>query len=383
MNKKNILVITHDMSLSGAPKSLLHTFEFITEKYEDILKVDVVSLSTKGELISRFREMSADFSTLPTKNDLKDTKTNLLKRVKRKIVGEKYISLNMLQEAFIESKASKNYDIIYANTIVSLDLAIKIKSKNNNSKILLHVHELSTVILEFLPDLNKLSSHVDSFIVPSKMNFECLENEFQIPASKIHLIRESSKLEITSSEINYEGSDSYNVIMCGGAYWRKGDDVFIQVANQVVKENPLIKFYWVGYQSDERKRVNELDIKKMNLTENVFFVGMTENPNAWLAKMDLFFLSSREDPFPLAAIEAGMFGLPICCFENASGISEIIHHKEMIAPYLDIQHMSKIILNCYNHRVEKKINGLNDRDLYLEFSPENIGKQTVELLLTF
>ncbi len=32
----------------------------------------------------------------------------------------------------------------------------------------------------------------------------------------------------------------------------------------------------------------------------------------WLSKMDLFILSSKEDPFPLPAIEAGMLGLPIC-----------------------------------------------------------------------
>jgi glycosyltransferase involved in cell wall biosynthesis len=374
-----VLVITHDLSLSGAPKSLLYTFEYISKNHKNQFEIDVVTLSPKGELLDRFKKNCRYFHVLPNNNQKTDFV--LLNKISRKILGKK--QSKSPRETFIDVLSNEKYQIIYANTIVSLNLALQIKSKSINSKLVLHVHELSTVIDEYSPNFLELNSLVDVFIVPSDLNRRCLISKYLIHHSKIHLIREASKLEMKDSTSASDDPSFYNVMMCGGAYWRKGDDIFIQVANIVKKENPLIKFYWVGYQSEERKRVNELDIKNMQLSENVFFVGLTEKPNDWLSMMDLFFLSSREDPFPLAAIEAGMFGLPICCFENATGITEIIEDKEMIAPYSDIYCMANIILNCFNQRIIKKEQGMKDRSLYLNFLPDQIGRQTVELLLTF
>jgi hypothetical protein len=45
--------------------------------------------------------------------------------------------------------------------------------------------------------------------------------------------------------------------------------------------------------------------------------------------------------------------------------------------------MANIILNCFNQRIIKKEQGMKDRSLYLNFLPDQIGRQTVELLLTF
>ena len=39
---------------------------------------------------------------------------------------------------------------------------------------------------------------------------------------------------------------------------------------------------------------------------------------------DLFLLSSRLDPMPNVAIDAAIHGLPIVCFENASGIASLL-----------------------------------------------------------
>ena len=38
--------------------------------------------------------------------------------------------------------------------------------------------------------------------------------------------------------------------------------------------------------------------------------------------MDLFFLSSREDPNPLALAEAAILGLPLLCFSRSTAIAD-------------------------------------------------------------
>src|SRR5690606_22651167 len=56
-------------------------------------------------------------------------------------------------------------------------------------------------------------------------------------------------------------------------------------------------------------------------------------------RADAFFLSSRLDPLPNVAIDGALRGIPMICFESASGLSEILGANpatcEMVVPYLD------------------------------------------------
>jgi glycosyltransferase involved in cell wall biosynthesis len=58
----------------------------------------------------------------------------------------------------------------------------------------------------------------------------------------------------------------------------------------------------------------------------------------YYAAADIFFLPSREDPFPSVVLEAMAFGLPIVCFENATGAAELTEKEAagIVVPYLDI-----------------------------------------------
>jgi glycosyltransferase involved in cell wall biosynthesis len=52
--------------------------------------------------------------------------------------------------------------------------------------------------------------------------------------------------------------------------------------------------------------------------------------------MDVFALTSREDPFPLVMLEAAARRLPIVCFEASGGGPEFVgNERGYIAPYLD------------------------------------------------
>lgn len=366
-----VLIITHDLSLTGAPKSLLYTFEQISYTEKKDIQFDVVSLSKDGGLATEFHNLGAKISYYSPSKKVPD-KPNLRNFIKSKF--------NLKQESNqFDLSQAKDYHVIYANTVVSLKLGVMLKKNHNHIKLILHVHELKTVIKEFAADLTKFDAYIDAYVVPSQMNMDCLVNDFSIPIKKITMIRETSKLSFEDRKLKETETNFFNVMMCGGAYWRKGDDVFIQVANLVVKQNPNIHFYWVGFQSDERKRVNELDICNFKLENNVFFMGETKTPNDWLSKMDLFFLSSREDPFPLAAIEAGMFGLPICCFANATGLTEVLVDKSYIAPYLDIDKMAEIILRASKNPLDNEEIEIQ-KNIFNSFNPKEIAYQTKNLI---
>jgi hypothetical protein len=60
------------------------------------------------------------------------------------------------------------------------------------------------------------------------------------------------------------------------------------------------------------------------------------------AAADVYALTSREDPFPSAVLEAMASGLPIVVFENSGGIVELVRNAGGISvPYLDVEAMAR------------------------------------------
>ena len=366
---KSILLIIHDSSLSGAPKSVLLIFEQLL-KYG--YQITTVSLQEGGKLEHRFKELSNNYYSLDCYSKKNDFKIG--NRIKRKLFGVKIISE---YEKVIHEISSFSYDYIYANTIVTLPFGLQMKSKVN-CKMILHIHELETVISEFYPNLLTEDIHIDTYIVPSILNLKCLTDKFRIPESKIVVIRETSDATLTIEKKKNVNS-KISILMCGGAYWRKGDDLFLLIAKNILKSNDSIQFYWIGKQSEERRRVNQADVEKLGLEGSMFFIEETEDPISWYLKSDIFMLTSREDPFPLAAIDAGMLGLPILCFEQATGISEVID-PICVIPYLDIELMTQGILDLINNKVLFESVSHQNLENFKQFQPESIAKEIQTLL---
>ncbi|MBP6754583.1 MAG: glycosyltransferase family 4 protein [Bacteroidia bacterium] len=366
---KTILLITHDTSLSGAPKSLLLVFEYLVKKG---YRITTVAITGKGRLEQRFKDISNEYYCL---NDYKkEFNYSLKNRLKKKIFGR---TLTSEYESILNSISLKAFDLIYCNTIVSLTLGLKINEKIK-TKFILHIHELETVIDEFCPNISDFSTKIDVIIVPSFLNQTCLIEKYKLPKDKIHVIRETSDFNQTREKRN-NFTNYINVLMCGGAYWRKGDDLFILIANEVLKKDKRFRFYWLGYQSKERKRVNQADLNKLHINEYVHFIEETESTIEWYLNSDIFLLTSREDPFPLAAIEAGMIGLPIFCFEKSTGIAEVLN-PECVVPYLDICKMSDQLLKISTDEDSYfKITSEN-KSTFINFIPEKIAEEVMKLL---
>ena len=63
----------------------------------------------------------------------------------------------------------------------------------------------------------------------------------------------------------------------------------------------------------------------MGLAERVNFRGFIEDPTAFLTSLDVFVLSSSNEGFSLATVEAMLAGVPVVA-TRCGGPEEIIHH---------------------------------------------------------
>ena len=308
---KKILFITHDTSRSGAPLVLLNFIRWLKKHHPEI-KLGVVALRN-GELLEEFKMRADDFFfELPGKS--------FYTRIKRRINSQK----TDFPENLVRKLIKEKYDLVYANTVSSIQLGVSLKKVSKDLKLIAHIHELPTTIKILQPNFEDYADRVDTFIAVSQMVSKKLESDFSIPKEKIKVVYEFTE------KLNSKEGQSNGKVFKVGAFrnlsLEEGVDVFLQVLRYVHDNYPdyNIQFTWIGKLPASEKLIAEADIEKMGVKDKITFTGLVENPGDHYRELDVFLLPSREDPFPLVCIEAGMLGIPIICFENATGTAEIL-----------------------------------------------------------
>jgi glycosyltransferase involved in cell wall biosynthesis len=131
---------------------------------------------------------------------------------------------------------------------------------------------------------------------------------------------------------------SFLVGACGTHGWRKGSDVFAQVARVAETRADDVHFLWVGGTQGTRDWIElEHDLAHLGVADRVHLIADTSNIADYYCAMDVFALTSREDPFPLVVLEAANHLLPVVCFDGAGGAVEFVGSATgLSAPYLDV-----------------------------------------------
>lgn len=346
------------MLRTGAPKVLLLFIKWLKQNNKGV-HVSVLALNG-GALELDFRNNSDVFF-----DGIRSSNSNFLNKIK----GDLGISKGVL----VKEIAKNNYDVIYANTIVSLPIAISLGKLINTSKILLHLHELNTVIQSKLPDFKNYIHGIDKIIAVSNLTANNLVVNYNVPKNKIKVIYEFSDDKKKLPDKN--PSKTFTVGGSGWVYWRKGPDLFLQVAFLINKKYPdaNIKFVWVGSLQGDEKIMIESDIQKCGLHSCVSFIGEQLDPNLYFNDFDVFIMTSREDPFPLVCIEVANLKKPIICFEGVTGTAEILTKGGgHVVPYMDIESMTEKIMNYYFNRKLLSQDGETAKRLFSKFDAQTI-----------
>jgi glycosyltransferase involved in cell wall biosynthesis len=143
------------------------------------------------------------------------------------------------------------------------------------------------------------------------------------------------------------------VIILGAGFvdYRKGTDLFLQCAANMARRYPDLAahFVWVG-NKPEAETGNlyaaylEDQARRDALDHQVHFTGEVIDMDVVYRQADIFALTSRLDPLPNVCIEAMAAGLPLVCFDNASGFPDMLSRLNLepdcVARYLDVDDMT-------------------------------------------
>lgn len=344
---RRLLVVSHESTYTGAPINLLHLLRWIVEHTDT--KVHTLLLRD-GPLHDRFTEVG-EVTALDGSawRELFDRHTpapsRLVARTRREVADGSW--------ARRQVEHLSGFDLVYLNSVAST--AIVPHLADDNGPIICHVHEMGVALQSLDADRREiLTSAPTRWIAASAAVRDDLVTDLGLDPSRIgihHEFIDARSLvgrppdpraveRLRRSERIPE--DAAIVMGAGTLEWRKGCDLFVQLAGEVTRRTrEPIRFVWVGGELSGLDWMRLwADCDRAGVRDVIRFVGTHPDPTTWFAAADVFALTSHEDPFPLVCLEHAAMGHPVVAFRNG-GMVELLEGAGPdaaagVAPHLDV-----------------------------------------------
>ncbi|HEX8327800.1 MAG TPA: glycosyltransferase family 4 protein [Hymenobacter sp.] len=358
-----ILFIGHEASRTGAPFTQLHLMRWLKANTNHKM---VLALLAGGEraLLKEFEELAdvyiVDSPTFPLS-------ARIWSKLNR-MAGKQHSNT-------INSIVKHAPELIFVNTLIAINYGVMIKEKTN-SKLICNIHELDTYALfyapvgGYLPALKK----ADWLMMGSKAVKNFYLNNFDIDSANVSVIYDFIADETVNSEPVADIKALYNIPrsakLVGGIGtldWRKGKEIFLYVAREVVKHSSDAYFIWVGgKKSSVDYKQMEREVKLLGLEDRIILTGEQTDIRSYYEAFNIFLLTSREDPFPLVCLESALATTPVICFEGSGGMPEFVRDDAgYVIPYVDISQMAEKTLLLLNDEPLRKSMGSTARNRVL------------------
>ena len=341
-DKETIILVSHEASRTGAPILALNVGQHLHKRYNLI-----TVLLRGGPLVAAFEEISSQVITIGNEH--------------RHPVEFKYLTRSILAEHAIR------YALV--NSIASWDIIPELARAFVPTVTL--IHEFSSYMRPrgmMREALGWMSEPVFSADVVAS---SARDEHPALSQRRIHILPQGHCELPTPSEatdpqpelkrlrqaMRPAGSEKSLVVLGAGfVHIRKGVDLFVATAAAVMQLAPRrpVRFVWIGDGYDPDVDVSYSvyiaeQIARSGVASNVVFVDEVTDLDPAYAMADVFLLTSRLDPLPNVTIDAAMRGLPIICFDGASGMADLLKRDPSTAatvvPHLDVAAAARVIVD--------------------------------------
>ena len=334
--------MSHEASRTGAPVLALTVAQNLCTRYNVI-----TILLRGGDLVESFARISSHLILLEDSDrDPIDTNTpsnSILPKhpVRYAIVSsiESWLMLHVLGRAFIPT-----VNLIHEFSSYTRPLRAVRESLGWTTELVFSTNATANSFRAEHPALLKRRIHVlpqGRCTLPS-------------PAPNVDVDAEHEHLRAAMRPPGYE--NALVVLGAGFIHIRKGIDLFIASAMAAAKlggKRRQIRFAWIGGGFDPNSDMGYSvylaeQLARSGLDGHVVLLEPVRDLEPAYALADVFYLSSRLDPMPNVTIEAAMHGLPVICFEGASGIAEVLKRDattaQTVVPHLDTHAAARCIV---------------------------------------
>ncbi len=234
----------------------------------------------------------------------------------------------------LEVAAEKEYDVIHAHDWMTFGPAMELKARSGKPMVL-HVHALETDRNKggdknWVYELEQKALQEADLILPvSEYTAEVIRSEYGISEEKIKPIHNGLKpFEAYQTDRPFPEK---LVVYVGRLAHQKGPDLFVDMAIELLKKQPELRFALAGDGPMEFELMTQ--VADLRLGDRIHFLGFMQREEVFdlLSMADVYVMPSRSEPFGLAALEAAYFGVPSVISHHA-GVKEVLHPAVYVDP---------------------------------------------------
>ncbi len=309
-----VLLLLHEMSPTGAPKVALSAFE----RFGDA--VDLRTLAyLGGPLAPRFRALGLVQTLVSRSFPGMSAPLPALAR----FAWHRTLSVAKAR-AWAGPLRRWKPDVVYVNSVAGLLVARRLALPP--APVLLHVHELDSVLAEFArhspPLLQTLPAR---YVAVSQAVADALTERFKVDKDKVAVIPAFVEGDLAAPARAPRPPDAPFVVGGAGVInWFKGAQLWLLTAAETKKRLGAgrVWFVWVGVPDNEEGWQFREMARKLGLTGDLEAVPFTPDPWALYAGFDAFAATSWQDSFPLVVLENMLLETPVVCFAGSGGARE-------------------------------------------------------------
>jgi glycosyltransferase involved in cell wall biosynthesis len=316
---KKILMVSHEMSLTGAPLILSDLARYLAGQGYSI----TVLSPTKGKLEQAFWDLGAEVIINP-----------LVLRDARELLR------------YIES-----CDLLVANTILSWRAIYAAKAVNKPCIWWVHESQFGLEYSSQYPSVPGAFQAADVMAFPTQATAD-LYTEFTLK-ERIQILRsglDTDKLEPVSDDKQSDNNGKLTLVNVASYEPRKGQDILVKSLNQLSSEIE-VECYLIGRKLDWWFS-QKLSFSSRN-KKNIHVLGELPNREVLsrIQEADVFILPSRDEALPMTLLEAMYFSKAIIA-SRSGGIPEIIEHgvNGLIFDIDNDRQLAGYIKELYNNR---------------------------------
>jgi len=332
-----ILFVGHDANGAGAQIVLLNWLKAEASRG----KKNYLLLEKAGELLAEYERYAKVWVWRKGPNKIEKIvkKIPFLKREDRVDREPNRPEIASMLKDF----RSEKFTLILGNTVASLSLLQQLQGMKIPFGAYVHELNFSLTMYASEKDMHFLAQKVSMVFGVSEQVNHLLIDKFKVPAERTLLLPPIIEIPKNRSDRGLQVReqlgipvDARVVLGCGLAEWRKGTDIFIRVARQVIRKMPKVHFIWLGVGDNVFSAELKAEKEHWEEGKQVHLVPQKLDSKPYFEAMDMFFLSSREDPFPLVMLEAAFHEKPLVGFKGSGGISDFLQDfPDMLVGYLE------------------------------------------------
>ena len=199
---------------------------------------------------------------------------------------------------------------------------------------------------------------------------DTIVKDMGINEKSIQVVNNGIDIERFQPNFFKKSEDELKIISVGSFYWIKNQKMMIEAVYNLKNSGKNVSLTLLG-DGEDRLSIEKL-ILDLKAEKYIFVPGIKKDVEKYLKDSDIYISASKTEGLPLSILEGMACGLPVVT-TMAGGVKDIVSHKKngFLVPIDDEEEFEKFISELLENKQEREVFGRESRKIAEQWSLQN------------